>query len=104
MAADVCRRRAEVDFLEHRLEGTDPWGTGIGWSRWYETRTSRSSKRTWKEHYKGTAEGMEQATRELRDIHAELVAAQAKANTVKTVIEIASKVGAVVAGIVGAAG
>ena len=50
MASDVCRRRAELDFLQHRLEGSDAWGTGIGWSKWYETRTGPSGSRSWKAH------------------------------------------------------
>jgi hypothetical protein len=49
IAADVCRRRAELDFLQHRVEGSDPWGTGIGWSKWHETHASPPPGGTWKE-------------------------------------------------------
>src|SRR5512141_1824099 len=52
--------------------------------------------------YQGTAEGLDQATQELRSMQAELVAAKSRTDMVKTAIEIAGKVGAVVAGIVGA--
>jgi hypothetical protein len=54
--------------------------------------------------YKGTAEGMEQATRDLGGLREELTAAKAKADEVSTAVDVAGKVATVVAGVVGAVG
>jgi hypothetical protein len=50
MATDVCRRSSELDFLKHRVEGTDPWGTGTEWYDWYAKHTAPPPGGTWKEH------------------------------------------------------
>jgi hypothetical protein len=59
IATDVCRRRAELDFLQHRVEGSDPWGTGVGWAKWYETHASPPPGGTWKESCARVSQGDE---------------------------------------------
>jgi hypothetical protein len=54
--------------------------------------------------YQGAAEGLDQATRDLGTLRAELTAASARAGSVKTAIDVAGKVATVVAGVVGAVG
>ena len=52
--------------------------------------------------YKGTAEGLDQATQDLGALRGELAAAKGKADTVSTAISVAGKVAGVVASVVGA--
>ena len=52
--------------------------------------------------YRGTAEGLERATRDLGALRDELQAAKGKADTVNTVLSVAGKVATVAASVVGA--
>jgi hypothetical protein len=52
--------------------------------------------------YKGTTEGLEQATQDLGALRGELAAAKGKADMVSTAISVAGKVATIVAGVVGA--